>query len=102
MCRGRRTMDKKTTGIISYITIVGWLVAYFAGDKEGAKFHLNQSLVLIIGQFIVGILQAIPYIKYVGSVLGLFLTVCWVLGLIAACKDEEKEVPLIGQIKILK
>lgn len=40
-------MDKKTTGIVSYITLIGWLIAFCAGDKEGAKFHLNQSLVFI-------------------------------------------------------
>lgn len=34
-------MDKKVTGILAYITWIGWLVAFFAGDKEGAKFHLN-------------------------------------------------------------
>ena len=41
-------MDKKTTGIVSYITLIGWLIAFCAGDKEGAKFHLNQSLVLYL------------------------------------------------------
>lgn len=37
-------MNKKTTGIIAYITWIGWIVAFCAGDKEGAKFHLNQAL----------------------------------------------------------
>ena len=31
-------MNKKTTGIIAYITWIGWIVAFCAGDKEGAKF----------------------------------------------------------------
>lgn len=35
-------MDKKTTGIVSYITLIGWLIAFCAGDKEGAKFHLTS------------------------------------------------------------
>ena len=42
-------MNKKTTGIIAYITWIGWIVAFCAGDKEGAKFHLNQALVILIG-----------------------------------------------------
>lgn len=45
-------MDKKTTGIVSYITLIGWLIAFCAGDKEGAKFHLNQSLVLYLASLI--------------------------------------------------
>lgn len=95
-------MDKKATGIVAYISLIGWLIAFFAGDKEGAKFHLNQSLVLIIGNFVVGILGVVPIVKYVAGILGLFLVVCWFIGLIAACKGEEKEIPLIGGIKILK
>lgn len=95
-------MDKKVTGIVAYISLVGWLIAFFAGDREGAKFHLNQALLLVIGQVIVGILSAIPIVKIVGGILGLFLVVCWFIGLIAACKGEEKEIPLIGGIKILK
>ncbi len=95
-------MDKKATGIVAYISLIGWLIAFFAGDKEGAKFHLNQSLVLIIGNVVVGILGVVPIVKYVASILGLFLVVCWFIGLIAACKGEEKEIPLIGGIKILK
>lgn len=95
-------MDKKATGIVAYISLIGWLVAFFAGDKEGAKFHLNQSLVLIIGNVVVGILGVVPIVKYVAGILGLFLVVCWFIGLIAACKGEEKEIPLIGGIKILK
>ena len=41
-------MDRKTTGIIAYLTLVGWLIAFCAGDREGAKFHLNQALVILI------------------------------------------------------
>ena len=39
-------MDSKTTGIVAYITWIGLLVALVAGDREGAKFHLNQALVI--------------------------------------------------------
>ena len=30
------------------MTLVSLLIAFLAGDKEGAKFHLNQSLVIIL------------------------------------------------------
>ena len=89
-------MNKKTTGIIAYITWIGWIVAFCAGDKEGAKFHLNQALVILIGQIVAAVIN---YIPYVGGIVG---TICWIMGLIYACQEQEKEVPLIGQIKILK
>lgn len=34
--------------------------------------------------------------------LGIFMIVCWVMGLIAAINEEEKPVPLLGGIKLLK
>lgn len=100
-------MDKKTTGIVAYITWVGLLVAFLAGDKEGAKFHLNQALVLWVGCVIASIVTGVvgAIIPFLGGLLSMavsvFSIVCMVLGIIAASKDEEKELPLIGQIKIL-
>ena len=37
-------MDAKTTGIVAYITWIGLVLAFVLGDREGAKFHLNQYL----------------------------------------------------------
>lgn len=103
LCRKEEKMDKKTTGIVAYITWIGWIVAFFAGDKEGAKFHLNQALVIWLGFIIVNIVMQITI---VGAIIGLvgwvFLIVCFFIGLISACKGEEKEIPLLGKIKILK
>ncbi|OUQ27404.1 hypothetical protein B5E77_07685 [Lachnoclostridium sp. An131] len=88
-------MDKKTTSIVAYITWIGLIIAFCAGDKEGAKFHLNQALVI----FLFGLLVWIPCL---GQIWGIFIIVCWIMGLIAAINQEEKPVPLIGGIKILK
>lgn len=88
-------MDKKTTSIVAYITLIGLIIALCAGDKEGAKFHINQALVI----WLFSLLAIIPCI---GWIWGIFMLVCWILGLIAAINQEEKPVPLIGGIKILK
>lgn len=88
-------MDTKTTSIVAYVTWIGLIVAFCAGDKEGAKFHLNQALVI----FLFSLLSVIPCI---GWIWGIFMLVCWVMGLVAAINQEEKEVPLIGKIRILK
>ena len=66
-------MDAKTTGIVAYITWIGLVIAFVLGDREGAKFHLNQALVI-----------------------------CAVRGFISAVNGEEKAVPLLGQIRLLK
>lgn len=88
-------MDAKTTGIVAYLTWIGLLIAVLAGDKEGAKFHVNQALVILL----FSLLSVIPCI---GWIWGIFMIVCWIMGLIAAINEEEKEVPLIGKIRILK
>lgn len=97
-------MNKKVTGIVSYITIIGWIVAFLAGDKEGAKFHLNQALVLELASLINGYIVAmIPIIgPLVSVVISIGLFVLWILGLVAAIKEEEREIPVLGQIKLLK
>ena len=88
-------MDAKTTSIVAYLTWVGLVIALVAGDREGAKFHLNQALVI----WLAGLLSAIPCI---GWIWGIFVFVCAVIGLIAAINGEEKEVPVLGQFKLLK
>ena len=49
-------MDAKTTGIVAYITWIGLVIAFVLGDREGAKFHLNQALVI----WLAGLLSFIP------------------------------------------
>lgn len=96
-------MDKKVTGIIAYLTLIGWIIAYVAGDKEGAKFHLNQGLVLALAGIVNNIIGMIPILGAILSlVISIFLLVCMVLGIVAAAQDQEKEVPFLGSIKILK
>ena len=88
-------MDAKTTSIVAYLSWIGFIIALCAGDKEGAKFHLNQALVI----FLFSLLSVIPCI---GWIWGIFMIVCWFMGLIAAINQEEKPVPVIGSIKLIK
>jgi uncharacterized membrane protein len=88
-------MDKRTTDIVAYLTWVGLLIALIFGDRENSKFHLNQALVI----WLAGLLGIIPCI---GWVWGIFCFVCAVMGCVSAINGEEKEVPLLGQFKLLK
>lgn len=87
-------ISTKATGVLAYLTWIGFLIAYFAGDRQGARFHLNQGLVVNL----FGLLTGIPVI---GKLWGLFILVCMVLGVINASNGENKEVPLIGGIRLL-
>ena len=95
-------MTKKTTDIVAYITWIGWIVAFFAGTKQESKFHLNQALIIWLSYIVVGILAYIPIVGIVAGILSLVMFVFWIMGLVSACQGNEKELPLIGSIKILK
>jgi len=95
-------MDKKVTGILSYITIIGWLIAYIAGDKEGAKVHLNQGLVLIIIGLVGWVIGWIPLLGWIIKwLLNIVVVVYVILGIIWAATDKE-ELPIISAFKLLK
>ena len=64
-------MDNKTLSVISYITIIGWIISFVMG-KDNAnsllKYHLRQSF----GLFIFGILLGIV-LQIIMSVTGLYV-----------------------------
>lgn len=93
--KGDLNMDAKTTSWVAYLSWIGLIIAFAAGDKEGAKFHINQALVIML----FSLLSMVPFI---GWIWGIFMIVCWFMGLIAAINQEEKRVPLIGNITIIK
>jgi hypothetical protein len=108
--------DGKTAGIISYLSPVGWLIAYFAmhADKktEQGSYQLRQTLLLYIVMFGFYIAWYIFFIVLLFSfftslillsllsivmwlvALGFF--VLWLIGLIGAVNGQKKPIPLIG------
>ena len=99
-------MTKKGTDIVSYITIIGWAIAMICGTRAESKFHLNQSLVLILANILWGIigkiLAFIPIVGWLAIPIGyLIIFVLWLMGLIYAIQGKEQAVPLIGGLRIL-
>lgn len=97
-------MDKKTLSIVSYITIIGWLIAYFSNSEKTslAKYHLKQSFGLFLTTVVVGvvltiILSIIP-IPFVDNIYSLGILVLIIIGILNASKEEEKPLPIIGVI----
>lgn len=118
-------MNKKVTSILSYCTIIGWLVAYLAGDKENAKFHLSQGLTLgIVGLafelifgtvgFVLGELSRTgDLVGRLSSLLGrlnnlssglvgILVLMLIVTGIFNAAKEQEVPLPVIGKYNFLK
>ena len=95
-------MDKKTTDIVAYITIFGWLVAFVAGEREDSKFHLNQALVVNLTFLILAVLAWVPVVRLVVGLVQIVVFVFWVMGIVYAVREHENEVPLLGCVKLLK
>ena len=94
-------MTKQATGMLAYVTWIGWLIAFLAGDREGAKFHLNQGLVLAIAALIKGVLNFLHFPMLLTGALGVVIFVFCVIGIYHAYKGEEKELPIVGAFKLL-
>lgn len=96
-------MNKKVTSILAYFGIVLWLIAFLAGDKEGAKVHLNQGLVLFLCNVVLGVIAIIPVVGTIIACIGYIVVFVFaIMGIVYACKGEDKELPLIGKIHLLK
>lgn len=107
-------MDRKATNIVAYLTLVGWFVAYFVGDRYSSRFHLNQALVLNLFFVVLRVAASVlglvlGWIPLVGWLVTLALGlvnlvgfVLWVIGLVYAVQDKEQPVPLLGYIQLLR
>jgi uncharacterized membrane protein len=101
----------KTVAIVSYLTIIGWLIALLAmhNDKktELGSYHLRQTLlfyIVSIGIYIVWRALFIGLLFSTGFGLALTLNwvinvgllVLWIIGFIGAVNGEKKPIPFIG------
>ena len=107
--QGEFSMDPKTAAIVCYITWIGLVLAVVMADRNDPffKFHLNNSLILVICGFATGIVGAVLFlIPIIGWLIFLaaevFLLVCLIMGLVSAVNGECKPLPLIGEFQILK
>lgn len=102
----------KTAAIISYFSIIGWLIAYFAMHKDNktalGSYHLRQTLLfaivsIILGWgfgFVLGILivaTGIVALAYLMYIVYIALFIVWIIGLIGAINGEQKPMPIIGE-----
>ena len=97
-------MNKRTTDIVAYLTWVGLIIALVAGDRQASRFHLNQSLVIWLASTVCGLIGRHLFLfGWLVSVVGcVFCGVCWFIGIVNAMQGVEKEVPLLGQFRILQ
>jgi len=91
--------EGKTIAIISYITIIGTLIAFIMNQNKHnsfASFHIRQALGVFLLGVVVNFIQRFTHFGWFDTVLGIGVFILWILGLIAAIQGEEKKIPLLG------
>ena len=102
--------------IVSYITIIGWLISFFSyKDKEKdslVSYHLKQSFGLFVTMFcinialrilitifaIMNLTGIIGIIGILAMVLSITYLILLIIGIITANKGEEKPLPIVGKM----
>ncbi len=89
---------------VSYITIVGWVIALILRQNENPKselslFHLRQSFAVLILAFLAGASRWFFYVislGLIGNLLTLALFILWLIGIIGAIQGRFTRLPFIG------
>jgi uncharacterized membrane protein len=98
--------NPKTAAIVGYITVIGWMIAYFMlylpNKNSFAAFHLRQTLLLHILSFILNVLSLLALWKWfpygIVVAFAIVLFILWLLGAFRAINGEEKPVPFVGKL----
>ena len=88
--------DRTFIAVISYITIVGWIVALILHNRHETQFtqvHLRQALFLHLLSLIFAF---IPFL----NILNIVILVFWIIGIIYAVMGKKKPLPLVGDIAL--
>ncbi len=91
--------EGKTMAIISYITIIGLIIAYIMNNSkknEFTQFHIRQS----VGLAVLGLVNSLVIAKFIpmlAGLVGLLTLVFVIIGIVNAVKGEDKPLPVIGE-----
>lgn len=95
--------EGKTMAIISYITLIGLLIAYLMNNdkkNEFAKFHIGQSVriaILGVANYVLSFFMP-SSLWFVSSIVSLGILALIIIGIINAVNLKEEPLPVIGTI----
>ena len=88
--------------VLAYIGPLVLIPLIVARDSKFAKFHANQGLVLFILAIACALLRDVKLIGWIFSVCGMAIFILAVVGIIYACQGKAKELPVVGNWKLIK
>ena len=94
--------DNMVMAILAYLGILVIIPMIFAKDSKFAKFHTNQGLVLFLISIACGICSKIQKIGWGFYIINIVIVVFAIIGIVYAAQGKAKELPVVGNWKILK
>ena len=92
----------KLMAALSYIGILVLIPIFAAKDSKFVKFHANQGLVLCLLAIACGVLGKLKLIGWIFNICSIVVFILAVVGIIYVFQGKAKELPVIGNWKILK
>lgn len=99
--------DNKVMSILAYIGPLFLIPLFAASKSKFARFHTNQGLVLFILDVLLSVATAVlgllPVVGWVaGTLSGLIVLALMIFGIYNAATGRARELPLIGNIILIK
>lgn len=90
----------KNTAIISYITVIGAIIALFMNMENKssfASFHIRQALGIFISFFLIGYFIGYFDSWLISSAFYIFYFILWIYGFLGALQGKMNLIPLLGK-----
>lgn len=96
--------NSRVLAVVSYITWIGWIIAFLMRDRTDAfvAHHLNQALLINLLKIAGGLCMMLPHIgEELSSVVGVAAFVLIIMGIYRAANWRTDPLPVIGEFRLL-
>ncbi len=94
----------RTLAIVSYITWIGWIIAFLVRDRADAfvSHHLNQALMINLLKIAGGLCVMIPHFgDTLSGLVGFAALVLIIMGIYRAATWRTDPLPVIGEFELI-
>ncbi len=103
-------MKETNNGMCALAYLLFFVPLIVDGSNEDYRFHANQGLLVFliaVAGWIIGLILSFTIVLWILAVIlklacSIFALVLMIMGIINALNGEQKELPLVGGIRLIK